>query len=308
MEGYGQIFVEKMPDMLSLMSHYKRLKVARSYLILLGAFERYRTSRPDILRFYLSNACSFNDLYIELFNSLVNRALPQNMTITTADITNASARVVIKHSVVKASRKDHKLIVTSSSHGQGETRTEENKCNAITSRPEADRIRNWLQSHMERLKVIQTAPSERTEGAVRWENMDKISGLIRRGEDITNTTVIPDYVKYLKKMKDEQRRSREAEYLTKYQRILMKNEMTIGFLKVAIAAKGEIVQQQRIGSTPTMKELCVSKVLHHYETFREFKNFVTLYDLSRNNQNALLKQFEDEIKNPCIIEDNDAES
>jgi hypothetical protein len=161
---------------------------------------------------------------------------------------------------------------------------------------------------MERLKVIQTAPSERTEGAVRWENMDKISGLIRRGEDITNTTVIPDYVKYLKKMKDEQRRSREAEYLTKYQRILMKNEMTIGFLKVAIAAKGEIVQQQRIGSTPTMKELCVSKVLHHYEPFREFKNFVTLYDLSRNNQNALLKQFEDEIKNPCIIEDNDAES
>jgi hypothetical protein len=108
MEGYGQIFIEKMPDMLSLMSHYKRLKVARSYLILLGAFERYRTSRPDIQRFYLSNACSFNDLYIELFNSLVNRALPQNMTITTADITNASARVVIKHSVVKASRKDHK--------------------------------------------------------------------------------------------------------------------------------------------------------------------------------------------------------
>jgi hypothetical protein len=31
------------------------------------------------------------------------------MTITTADITNASARVVIKHSVVKGSREEHKL-------------------------------------------------------------------------------------------------------------------------------------------------------------------------------------------------------
>ena len=73
MKGYGQIFIEKMPDMLSLMSHYKRLKVARSYPILLGAFDRYRTTRPDLLRFYLSNASSFNDLYIELFNSLVNK-------------------------------------------------------------------------------------------------------------------------------------------------------------------------------------------------------------------------------------------
>jgi hypothetical protein len=126
------------------------------------------------------------------------------MTITTADITNASAQVVINHSVVKASREEHNLKVTSSSHGQGETRTEENKCNAITSRPEADRIRNWLVSHLDRLKAIRTAQSERTEGAVRWESMNKISGLIERHENITNVTVIPDYVKYLKKMKDEQ--------------------------------------------------------------------------------------------------------
>jgi hypothetical protein len=34
--------------------------------------------------------------------------------------------------------------------------------------------------------------------------MNKISGLIERHENITNVTVIPDYVKYLKKMKDEQ--------------------------------------------------------------------------------------------------------
>ena len=101
-EEYGQVFIEKMPYMRWLMSHYKRYKVARSYLILFGAFDRYRTTRPDILRFYLSNACSFNDLFIELFNSLVNRALPQNMTIATSDITNASARVVIKHSMLKA--------------------------------------------------------------------------------------------------------------------------------------------------------------------------------------------------------------
>jgi hypothetical protein len=308
MEGYGQNFIEKMPQMLWLMSHYKRLKVARSYLILLGAFDRYRTKRPDILRFYLSNACSFNGLYIELFNSLANRALPQNMTITTADITNASARVVVKHSIVKASREEHNLKVTSSSNGQGETRTEENKCNAITSRPEADRIRKWLVGHMQRLKAIKTAPSERTEGAVRWENMNKISGLIERGKNITNLTVIPDYVKYLKKMKDEQRRSREAEYLTKYEKLLNKNEMTIGFLKVAIAAKGEIVKQQRLGGNPSMKEFCVGRVLHHYETYREFKSFVTLHDLSRNNQQTLLLQFENEIKNPRIIANNEAEN
>ena len=138
--------------------------------------------------------------------------------------------------------------------------------------------------------------------------MDKISGLIKRGVDITNVTVIPDYVKYLKKMKDEQRRSREAEYMNKFEKILNKPEMTIGFLKVAIAAKGEIVQQQRAGSNPSMKELCVSKVLHHYETYREFRNFVILHDLSRSNQHTLLKQYEDEIKNPRIIADNDAEN
>ena len=205
-------------------------------------------------------------------------------------------------------RNEHKLKVTSSSNGQGETRTEENKCNAITSRPEADRIRKWLVGHMQRLKAIKTAPSERTEGAVRWENMNKISGLIERGKNITNLTVIPDYVKYLKKMKDEQRKSREAEYLTKYDKLLNKNEMTIGFLKVAIAAKGEIVKQQRLGGNPSMKEFCVSRVLHHYETYREFKSFVTLHDLSRNNQQTLLLQFENEIKNPRIIANNDAEN
>jgi hypothetical protein len=32
-------------------------------------------------------------------------------------------------------------------------------------------------------------------------------------------------------------RSREAEYMTKYGKLLNKNEMTIGFLKVAIVAK-----------------------------------------------------------------------
>jgi hypothetical protein len=41
-----------------------------------------------------------------------------------------------------------------------------------------------------------------------------------------------------------------------------------------------------------MKELCVSRMLHDYETYREFKSFVTLHDLSRNNQQALLLQFE----------------
>ena len=71
--------------------------------ILLKGFDRYRTSRPGILRFYLSSACSFNDLFIELFNSLVNRALPQNMT---SDIANASARVVITHSILKATREE----------------------------------------------------------------------------------------------------------------------------------------------------------------------------------------------------------
>ena len=152
--------------MLWLMSHYKRLKVARSYLILLGAFDRYHTTRPDILRFYLSNACSFNDQFIELFNSLVNWALPQNMTIATSDITNASARVVIKHSMLKATREEQNLKTTSSSNGQGETRTEENKCNSITSRAEADRIRIWLQNHMNRLKAITTPPSNVTEGAM----------------------------------------------------------------------------------------------------------------------------------------------
>jgi hypothetical protein len=30
--------------------------------------------------------------------------------------------------------------------------------------------------------------------------------------------------------------------MTKYEKLLNKNEMTIGFLKVAIAAKGEIVK------------------------------------------------------------------
>jgi hypothetical protein len=42
-------------------------------------------------------------------------------------------------------------------------------------------------------------------------------------------------------MEDEQRRSKEAEYMTKFEKILNKPEMTIGLLKVAIAARGEIV-------------------------------------------------------------------
>jgi spore coat protein CotH len=128
--------------------------------------------------------------------------------------------------------------------------------------------------------------------------MNTISGMIERGRNITNNTVIPDYTKYLKKMKDEQRRSMEAEYFSKYQRILMKTEITIGFLKVAIAAKGEIVKQIKSGNKPSMKDFCVSRVLHHYETYKDFKKFVTLHDLNRNNQQTLLKEFEKEINAP----------
>lgn len=298
--GHGQKFIEKMPDMLWLMSHYKRLKVSRSYLILLAAFDHYRISRPDILHFYMSNACSFNDLFIELFNSMVNRALPSNMTITTSDITNASARVVIKHNMIKASRNVHKLRVTSSSNGQGETRTEENKCNAITSRAEADRIRGWLICHLKRLKSLDTPPSPMTEGIERWKNMNTIKGMLDRGRNITNEKVIPEYEKYLKKMKEEQRKSGEAEYMSKFKKVLMKIEMTIPFLLVAIAAKGELVKPQKKGSIPTMKDLCVEKILHHYETYKEFKKFVISIDLNRANMKTLLKAYEKEIKNPVI--------
>ena len=219
------------------------------------------------------------------------------MTIATSDITNASARVVIKHSMLKATREEQNLKTTSSSNGQGETRTEENKCNSITSRAEADRIRVWLHNHMTRLKSIETPPSQITEGAMRWENMNNISGMVERVRNITNNTVIPDSVKYLKKMKDEHRRSMEAEYFSKYQRILMRTEITIGFLNVAIAAKGEIVRQIKSGNKPSMKDFCVSRVLHHYETYKEFEFFVTLHDLNRNNQQTLLKEFEKEINN-----------
>ena len=138
--------------------------------------------------------------------------------------------------------------------------------------------------------------------------MDKISGMVERGRNITNETVIPDYVKYLKKTTDEQRKSREEEYFSTFQTVLMKPEITIGFLKVAIAAKGVIIKQIKAESKPSMKDFCVSRVLHYYETYREFKCFVTLHDLSRHNQVALLKLVEDEIKNPHIITDNDADN
>jgi hypothetical protein len=49
---------------------------------------------------------------------------------------------------------------------------------------------------------------------VRWENINTISGMVERGRNITNNTVIPDYMKYLKKMNDEQRRSMEVEYFS----------------------------------------------------------------------------------------------
>jgi hypothetical protein len=52
---------------------------------------------------------------------------------------------------------------------------------------------------MKRLKAVETPPPERTEGTMRWENMDNISGMVERGRNITNDTVIPDYIKYLKK-------------------------------------------------------------------------------------------------------------
>lgn len=42
-------------------------------------------------------------------------------------------------------------------------------------------------------------PSNVTEGAMRWENINTISGMVERGRNIINNAVIPDYMKYLKK-------------------------------------------------------------------------------------------------------------
>jgi hypothetical protein len=292
-EGYGQEFVKKFNDITHLMSHYKRYKVSRSYLFLIHCFDNYRKDRHDILEFYLENCCSFNDLYIELFNSLVNGALPSNMKIRSIDIKNASSRVVIKHGIIQALRIAHNLTGNKGSNGQGETRIEEMKYASATNRDEAARIQEWLQNHFERLQRFITPESVPIEGIKYCTNMDKIEGLIERGSNITLNTIIPDYKKYLVKITNKKDQIERSKHLSKLVNILDNKAMTIKFLMVTLAGKNFFFKTAKgvIRKTLPTREAVVTEVKKCYSTYKEFKKFIISVNLNKNNQERLYLQY-----------------
>ena len=149
--------------------------------------------------FYLRHSCKFNDLFIELSNSLVNGALPTNMTITTEDIPSASAKVVMKHNILKSTKQEVFLTGNIGSNGEGEIRIEENRCRITTSIGGLERLSAWVLNHIGHLQTFDTPPSLVVEGTKRYENMNTVNGIIERGKDITINKIIPEYIDYFKK-------------------------------------------------------------------------------------------------------------
>jgi hypothetical protein len=166
-------------------------------MLIENQFQHYQDSRPDLMRFYFIHCCKFNDHYIELYNALVNGALPSNMTITPEDITRASEKVMIKHHLLKSVKQQVGLIGNMGTNGEGEIRIEENKCSTTTNEIETKRLDNWILQYFGRLNSIETPSSPLFVGAKRYENMDTMDGMIANGRKVTLEVAIPEYERYL---------------------------------------------------------------------------------------------------------------
>jgi hypothetical protein len=295
LRGKGQKFVERFNDIICLMSHYHRYNVSRSYMLLENQFQHYQDFRPDLMRFYFIHCCKFNDHYIELYNALVNGALPSNMTITPEDIARASERIMIKHHLLKSVKHQVGLTGNKGSNGEGEIRIEEKKCRTTTTPVEQDRLEKWILHYFKRLDSIMTPASLVIEGAKRYENMDTVEGMIANGRRVTLEVVIPEYERYFKGEKRKQQKALLEGYQSKLERTITHQSITINFMKVTIAAKGVKFVQQKTGSIVNNREWCIEQIKKLYANYTEFKNFVLSCDLNKSNYDTLYKYYVDII-------------
>jgi hypothetical protein len=291
LHGKGQKFVERFNDIICLMSHYHRYNVSRSYMLLENQFQHYQDCRPDLMRFYFSHCCKFNDHYIELYNALVNGALPSNMTITPEDIARASERIMIKHHVLKSMKMQVGLIGNTGTKGEGETRHEEKKCRTTTLPGEQDRLEKWLVHYIGRLDRIVTDPSLVIEGAKKYEDMDTMDGMIENGRRVTLEVVIPEYERYFRGEKRKQQKALLEGYQSKLEKTITQKVITIPFMKVIIAAKGVRFVNQKVGSIIKTREWCIDQIKTLYASYTELKNFVLSIDLDKSNQDKLYKDY-----------------
>jgi hypothetical protein len=284
LHGHGQKFVERFNDMTCLMSHYHRYNVSRSYMLLENQFQHYQDYRPDLMKFYFIHCTKFNDHYIELYNALVNGALPSNMTITPEDIARASERIMIKHHLLKSVKQQVGLVGNKGTNGEGEIRIEEKKCRTTTTPMEQERLEIWILHYLRRLDNIETPPSLVVEGAKRYENMDTMDGMIENGRRVTLEVVIPEYERYFKGEIRKQQKAILEGFQSKLETTISHHSITINFMKVAIAAKGVKFVNQKTGSVIKNREWCIQQIKTLYANYTEFKNFVLKIDLNKSNQ------------------------
>ena len=195
--GKAQSFVRTFPQFMKLQAHYTRDKVVRSYFSLLSTFRHGAAERNDLLRCYMNHCVDSNDNFIELFNSLISRSLPQTPDIDFHDVEDTSILVNVKRTIVESfqssthfnkdqDKKDEKI-------SEGEILREEKKYLTAKARDDHKHIDEFLTNWFKSLARIQIHNKDFTTSGC----MNSISSLLRNGQHRILSTVLPKYRKYL---------------------------------------------------------------------------------------------------------------
>lgn len=201
LKGRGHNMISKMSVFCNYLSSCSRDKVCRSLFCLINTYDVMLTTRPDLGAFMIENITKFQDNNIENHNASTCALLPTNTPHTVELIGEAALKTQVKREFL-GQQKDLYGMSTglSSSKNRGEIVHEETRHLRGAFANQKYTVVEWIKRRMiylVSLKFGAEIPKKCING------MDMLDGLIKFGRIRNENVVLPAYLEYLKKDKEE---------------------------------------------------------------------------------------------------------
>jgi hypothetical protein len=191
LRGNGVTMISKLVDLTKILSYFRREKVVRSLIVFIRLYYHYFTERLDMGHFILSNITKFNNLNVELFNSLIKRIGSEYAEATFDNLRKDSLKVQVSYDIKSQERSELDLHSISSSKGKGEILMQETlHIDNERLKFQIPDIKLWLKNHFTFLSQTQNDLARELEdtedsGLFRIDfNKYSISGMVSLGESI----------------------------------------------------------------------------------------------------------------------------
>ena len=235
LNGDATGLVTNLHNITKILSYFRGEKIVRSLFIYLRLYDHYFNDRLDIADFILKNITKFNNLNVELFNSLIKRIGSEYAEATFANLERDSLKVPVSYKVKSQQEEELGIKTSSSSKGKGEILMQES-LHLTKNRYAKDipRIKDWMLNHFQKLgqlwreKVIVQHPEVTT---VPFQ-LFSIDGILKKGQETILDSGTPGTSNFV------------PGYLTRYQSYLDEDRKVQSKIK-----QSNITQSDILGST-----------------------------------------------------------